>query len=230
MEHSCQSCGSAVDDNLPFCPNCESPQIRFSPREVSLKSVVVAPVGDAFAPVYSREVEPASYEAPSRSNFNWRGALRPALTAGVIAAVLSLLPLKAAFLLALPLCGFLCVLFYKSRSAGREPSVSTGFWLGALAGLFGFAIFALLTAAAVLASHGQRELRGLVIQAVRQAQARSADPQARQMMEYFATPQGMVFMMIFGIIFTGVIFALLSGIGGAVSAAMLRRKDAGPHR
>jgi len=229
VEHSCQRCGSAVDDNLPFCPNCESPQIRFSPRDVSLKSVVVGPVADAFAPAYSR-VEPASYEAPSRSSFNWRGALRPALSAGVIAAVLSLLPLKAAFVLALPLCGFLCVLFYKRRSAGREPSVSTGFWLGALSGVFGFAIFALLTAAGVLASHGESELRGLVIQAVRQAQARSADPQARQMMDYFATPQGLVFMMIFGIIFTGVIFVLLSGIGGAVSAAMFRRKDAGPHR
>lgn len=227
VEHSCQRCGSAVDDNLPFCPNCEAPQIRFSPREVSLKSVVVEPARDAFAPAYS-QVEPASYHSRSRSSFKWRGALRPALTAGVIAAILSLLPLKVAFLLALPLCGFLCVLFYKGRNAGREPSVSAGFWLGVLSGVFGFAIFALLTAAAVLASHGQSEVRGLVIQAVRQTQARSADPQARQMMEYFVTPQGLAFMMIFGIVVTGVIFALLSGIGGAVSAVMLRRKDAGP--
>jgi MFS family permease len=226
VEHSCQRCGSAVDDNLPFCPSCEAPQIRFSPREVSLKSVVVAPVADAFAPVYFR-VESPSYEAPSRSSFDWRGAVRPALSAGVIAAVLSLLPLIS--LLALPIGGFLSVVFFR-RTSVRKPSSTMGFSLGALSGVFCAVILALIKTARVFLSHSENEIRDDLVRRVHLAQARNSDPQLTQLWGYLQTPQGMVFMMIFGIIFTGVIFALLSGIGGAVSAAMLRRKDARPHR
>jgi hypothetical protein len=63
-----------------------------------------------------------------------------------------------------------------------------------------------------------------MIQAIRQAQARSADPQVRQMLDYFATPQGLLFLLIFGFVFMCIVFVVLSGLGGAVSAALLRRK------
>jgi hypothetical protein len=227
VEHSCQRCGSAVDDNLPFCPNCEAPQIRFSPGEVALKSIVVGPVGDAFAPVYSREMEPASYEAPSRFSFNWRGALRPALTAGVIAAVLSLLPLIS--LIALPIGGFLSVVFFR-RTSARKLSSKMGFGLGALCGVFCSVILALIKTARVFLSHSENEIRNDLVQQVHLAQARNSDPQLTQVWGYLQTTQGLLLMMIFGVIFTGVIFVLLSGIGGAVSAAVLRRKDADQHR
>jgi len=100
-----------------------------------------------------------------------------------------------------------------------------GFRLGSLTGFFGFLIFVVLTAVETVAFHAQNELRDAMMQAIRQAQARSADPQARQMLDYFMTPQGLAIMMIFGFIFMCILFVVLSGLGGALSAALLRRKS-----
>ena len=58
----------------------------------------------------------------------------------------------------------------------------------------------------------------------RRSERTAADPQARQSLEYFLTPGGMAFLMIFGSAFMCVLFVILSGIGGAISAALLRRK------
>ena len=132
--------------------------------------------------------------------------------------------LGQAFVLALPLGGVVSVLLYRRLSSGIEPSPRTGFRLGALSGLFVFGLLMVLIAAGTLARHNEGELHEQVVKIVQQAQARNPDPQARQALEYFLTPQGMTFMMIVGFIFLCVLFVLLSGVGGAVSASLLRRK------
>ena len=148
--------------------------------------------------------------------------MRSALNAGAIAAVLSLLPFG--FILALPLAGFVGVLLYRRRSSAPAPSPGAGFRLGVLSGVFSFAIFTILTAVNTLAFHAQKEFRNAMIEAVRHAQARNPDPQARQMLEYFTSPQGLVVMMALGFVLICIAFVLLSGLGGAMSAALLRRK------
>jgi MFS family permease len=151
-----------------------------------------------------------------------QAAVRSALNAGAIAAVLSLLPLG--FIVALPLAGFLGVRLYRRRSSAPELSTGVGFKLGTLCGAFGFVIFTLLTAVNTLAFRAQNEFRGAMIEAVRRAQARNPDPQARQMLDYFTSPHGLVVMLVMGGVFICVAFVLLSGLGGAISAALLRRK------
>jgi hypothetical protein len=96
--------------------------------------------------------------------------------------------------------------------------------LGAIGGFFGFAIFIVLAAVETVAFHMGNELRDTVLQAVKQAQERTADAQARQVLDYFLTPQGVIFIMVFFFIFKLISFVLLSGLGGAISAALLRRK------
>jgi hypothetical protein len=155
--------------------------------------------------------------------FDRQAAWRSALNAGAIASVLSLLPLV--FILALPLAGFLGVrLYHRRSSSARQLSTGAGFRLGALCGAFGFAIFTTLTAVNTLAFRAQNEFRGAMIDAVRRAQARNPDPQARQMLDYFTSPHGMIVMLVMGGVFILVAFVLLSGLGGAVSAALARRK------
>jgi len=161
----------------------------------------------------------------SAAEFDWNAGLRSALNAGAVAAVLASVPIRSGFLFALPIAGFLCVLFYRRRSSAAEPSPGAGFRLGAIAGFFGFAIFIMLAAVETVAFHAGNELREALVQAVKQAQERAADPQSRQMMEYFLTPGGLIFMMIIGFIFMLIAFALLSGMGGSISAALLRRKS-----
>ncbi|PYV59360.1 MAG: hypothetical protein DMG98_05745 [Acidobacteria bacterium] len=194
--------------------------MRFSRSESSTFPVAVTAGG---APPVARIEASYSVQRPADVSSR-RAAFRAAVTAGVFAAVLSSVPIGGSFVFALPLAGFLCVLLYRRHSATGEPTVGVGFRLGAGAGLAGFAMLILLGTIETLGFHTQNELRDVMIQAVRQAQSRYADPQARQSLEYFLTPGGMAFLMIFGFAFMCVLFVILSGIGGAISAAFLRRK------
>lgn len=148
--------------------------------------------------------------------------LRSAATAGAIAALLSAVPLG--FFLALPLGGFLAVVFYRRHGPRLELPSAAGFWLGALSGLFAFLIFLVLTVVETVAFHAGSELRQIMIEGVRRAQLRNPDPQARQMLDYFMSPPGLVVMMVMGAIFLCLLFVLLSGFGGTISAALARRR------
>jgi hypothetical protein len=153
-----------------------------------------------------------------------RAAFRAAVNAGAVAAVLSLIPVGGSFVFALPLAGFLCVLLYRRYTAAAEPTPGMGFRLGAGTGLAGFVILITLNAIATLGYHAQDKVHDTLIQMLRQTQSTYADPQMRQTIEYFMTPGGLAFLMVFGSAFMCVLFVLLAGIGGAVSAALLRRK------
>lgn len=153
-----------------------------------------------------------------------RATIRAALYAGLVAAALSTIPIGPNFILAFPFAGFLAVLFYRRWAAGAEPNPGAGFKLGALAGVFGFVVFLVLTAIDTLVRHTQSQLREQMLDAVRQRLAQAPDPQSRQVLEYFLTPQGMTLMMVVGFIFMGIVLVVLSGAGAALSASLLRRK------
>lgn len=220
VEHPCQQCHSAVSDNSAFCPSCGSPQVRFARPEPSVIPIVVAA---GVVPAVALVEASHSIQHPAAASSR-RAAFRAAMNAGVVAALLSSIPVGGSFVFALPLAGFLCVLLYRRYSTAGEPTPGTGFRLGAWAGLAGFVILMLLAAIETLGFHAQNELRAAMIQAVQQAQARYADPQARETLAYFMTPGGLAFLMVFGSAFMCVLFVLLSGVGGAISAALLRRK------
>ena len=165
---------------------------------------------------------PAVAGSGERTIRNRSSAWRSAATAGLVGALLSILPFG--FLLAFPLAGFLSVLFYRRRTWGVELSPSAGFSLGLGTGMLGFAILIVLTALETVASHTGGEIRQTMIDAVHRQQARTPDPQARQILDYFLTPNGLAVMITVGLIFMCIAFVLLAGLGGAVSALLLRRK------
>jgi hypothetical protein len=217
VEHACPRCNSPVDDNSPFCSTCEAAQIHATPKEYSRSPIGVAVEG---IPAF---VSSDTLPAP-RTNPDIHAELRSAFYGAIIAAVLSLIQ-PGAFILALPLGGFLSVLLYRRRIISNEPTnPRLGFRLGALTGLFGFGLLMVLTAVGTLSFHAQDNMHAEMVRVVHQAQARNPDPQARQVFEYFLTPQGMAFMMIVGFVFMAILFVVLSGVGGAISASLLRRK------
>jgi di/tricarboxylate transporter len=150
--------------------------------------------------------------------------LRAALYAGVIAAVLTSIPIAPVILLALPCAGFLSVLFYRRWRNEAILRPKAGFKLGALAGVFGFVGLLVQTVIGTVTAAGQAELRQTMMDAVQQVQQRTPDPQKRQMLEYAKTPQGLAIMMLLSLAFLAVMFIVLSGAGGAFSASLLRRK------
>ena len=222
MEHPCQRCNATVDDSSPFCPTCEAAQVRAAAKEYS--SVPVSVAAASSTTVFT---ESAALQSSIPARADAHAELRSAFYAGIIAAALSMIQ-PASFMLALPLGGFLSVLLYRRRSMGDDPRPRAGFRLGAFTGLFAFGLLVVLTAMTTLAFHAQGNMHANMVQIIQQAQARSADPQAKQAFDYFLTPQGMAFMMIFGFAFMCILFVLLSGIGGAISGLLLRRKGP-PH-
>jgi len=139
-----------------------------------------------------------------------------------VGALLSILPLG--FLLAFPLAGFLSVLFYRRRTWGVELSPSAGLRLGLLTGMLGCVMFAALTALNFAVSPAGGKIRQAMIEELHRQQARTPDPQARQILDYFLTPNGMAVMIIATLIVLCIGFVLLAGLGGAFSASLLRRK------
>jgi MFS family permease len=220
VEHPCPGCGSPVENSEPFCPICGASQIRFSRSPASAEGVHVETA--VAVPVrVSLEIGRTIAARPPALGRDAAIRLRSAAAAGAIAAVLSAVPLG--FFLALPLAGFLAVVFYR-RHGFTEPSPAAGFRLGALAGLFAFLIFLVLTALETVIFHARDEFRQIMIEGVRRAELRNPDPQARQILDYFMTPPGLILMAILGAIFLCVVFVVLSGIGGTVSATVRRRK------
>jgi hypothetical protein len=219
VEHPCKQCGATVEDGVAFCRHCNAPQIRvvLAPLPVTLETGTVPEALE----------EPLRYEAVSAQGLQWPQAVRSAAQAGVIAAMLMAVPLGILFYFGMLAAGFLAVLFYRRRVVGASFTSGLGMRLGALSGLFGFSIFALLSGVetAILRSGG--ELRSALIQAVEQAASRNADPQAQQMLQFFKTPPGLLILVIFCVVVMFFLFVTLSSLGGVLGAIALRSKEKG---
>jgi hypothetical protein len=214
VEHPCYQCGASVEDGIPFCPKCAAPQIR-----VALAGAAGTPaeaVGAAAA-AYASHVPPFEID--------WRRALPASLQAGLIAAILMIIPLGASFGLGMLAAGFLAVIFYRRRMPGSNLRPGKGAQLGAASGALGFVIYGIFTAVETMLRGTGNEVRKALVAAVEQAAARNPDPQAQQMMQYLKTPAGLTLVMILGLMVMFCLFVVVSSLGGALGAAMLRRKD-----
>ncbi len=211
MEHPCYKCGSNVEDGIPFCPQCNAPQIR---------------VGGANAEAVF-PAEPGGGSLPGHHGgtvIRWSDALPSAGLAGLIAAFLMFVPLGA-FGLGMIAAGVLSVVFYRRRNPTSNLTPAMGTRLGAVGGTFGFGFFAIFSALGTLVFHSGGELRKALLDAIAQSAARSPDPQVQKAFEYLKTPPGLVLMMGLSLAVVLVAFLILSSLGGAVAAAMMRRKD-----
>ena len=168
--------------------------------------------------------QPTSYaSAPQASGIQWSLALPAAALAGLV-AILMIIPLGA-FGLGMLAVGALSVLLYRRRNPAANLTPGMGARLGAVSGALGFGIFAILTSVEMLVFRSGGQLRAALLEAVQQSAARSSDPQAQQLLEYLKTPQGLALVMVLGLIVMFVAFLVFSSLGGALGAALLRRKD-----
>jgi MFS family permease len=222
VEHPCHRCGSPVDDASPFCGECGAPQVRFSRPETPVDDIVIStesqPVPAATPPLTDPHLETNRRVSDRERSV----AMRSALKGAAIAAVFCLFP--AGFAIAMPLAGFLAVLFYRKRSWRAESSRRSGFKLGALAGLFAFMIFGLFVAVEASIPASRDEFRKLMIDQLHTLQSRYSDPEQRADIEYFASPKGFPLFIALATASLCAFFVFFAGIGGAVAAALLRRR------
>lgn len=154
----------------------------------------------------------------------WSQALPATALAGLISGFVMLIPFGA-FGIGMIAAGVLGVVFYRRRNPGANLTPGMGARLGAVSGLMGFAIFAILTSLEMLVFRVRGEIRQALLDAIQQSASRANDPQVQQMFDYFKTPAGLALMMILGMAVMFVFFMVFSSAAGAVTAALLGKRE-----
>jgi hypothetical protein len=222
MEKSCYKCGHVMEEGRPFCPHCAAPQIR-----VLIAAPVAATGALAEAGISQISAElPASQTVPVLAvPMRWSQALKPCILAAGLAALLMLLGLNP--FVGMLSAGFLAVVFYRQGRVEASIKPMTGARLGALSGLLCFSLASIVEALLVLVGHRGGEIRQGLLAAIGQAAARTSDPQVLAMLDRFKSPEGLEFLMVFGLLFGLVAAIVLAAMTGAFTAGVVgsRRKS-----
>jgi ABC-type antimicrobial peptide transport system permease subunit len=144
-------------------------------------------------------------------------------------AVASMLPLFSTFF---PLWmlggGWLAVTLYRRRSSLLLLTSTIGGKIGALAGLLGFAFFAVFTSAylaiATVVLHKGEEIRATLRSVLDQAASTNHDMRAQALSQWMQTPEGLALIVALSMLLFLVAFLLLSTAGGIFAASLSRRK------
>ena len=211
-----------MEEGRPFCPHCGAPQIRVLIAEPAGATI---PTAEAAAIPQMSAGLPASQTVPVLAvPMQWSQALKPCTLAAGVASLLMLLGLNP--FVGMVSVGFLAVVFYRQGRPQASIRPGTGVRLGALSGLICFAMASIVEAMLVLVLHRGSEIRQALLTAINQAAARTSDAQALAMFEHFRSPEGLEFLMVFGLLFGLVAAIVLSALSGALGGAVLgpRRK------
>lgn len=220
MEHACHQCGAAVEEGTAFCPQCGAPQIRVITTAEEPASPPLPPgtPEDAQPPAEPVALGAEAAEAPP-PRVEWSQAVPAAAMAGIVLALAWVIP-PVGFVLWVVAAGLVGVAFYRRRVPADTLTPRQGARVGAVSGLFGFVVFALLMAVELLARGGGR-FRELLQQVMQQAASRNPDPRAQQAMQQLMTPAGMAFLVTFVMVLFLVVFLVFSAAGGALGAWLI---------
>jgi hypothetical protein len=201
---------------MAFCPQCNAPQIRVAVAEALTPSETISGPTVPATPSY--------FAAPLATRIEWSQALPATALAGLIAAILMMTPLSV-FGLGMAIGGSLSVVFYRRRNPVAYITPGMGARLGMATGVLGGGIFTVLLSVFIVMFRRWDRVREKLIEVIEQTASRNPDPQARQAVEFFKTPEGMVVLLTAALIGTLLAFVIFSGLGGALGAALLRRKE-----
>ena len=205
-----------MEQGTAFCPQCRAPQIRVAVPEIVIPSGIASDSTVTSLPAY--------FGAPLTTRIEWSQALPATALAGLIAALLMMTPL-AYFGFGMLIGGSLSVVFYRRRVPVANVTPGMGARLGMVSGILGGGIFAALLSVGTTLFHAWDSVRAKLIEVVEQTAARNPDPQTQQALEFFKSPDGIVLLLTTALIGALIAFVIFSGLGGALGAALLRRKE-----
>jgi len=226
MDHPCYKCGHLVEDGKAFCSQCGAPQIRVIMPEATAPAAITGgvstdlPIFSSDSPVISRGLS-----APTLSTgIHWPTAMRACVASASVAALVMSLGLMVPLLAALG-AGFLAVILYSRRNPAWSINARSGAQLGAMCGLMFFGISAIFETLAVTLFHTGAQLREKVLEALQQAAARSSDPQVQAALDRLKTPEGIAFMLVFGLVLLFIFSIAAGSLAGALTGAFLGRRN-----
>ena len=103
-----------------------------------------------------------------------------------------------------------------------------GMRVGALAGVFGFMVNAVVTTVSFVAFRSNGDFRRALQEQMDKQLSSNPDPKVKEMMqrvlEWVATPQGAATMMVLVLVTLAVVFLLFTAAGGALGASLFGRR------
>jgi hypothetical protein len=213
MERPCYRCGQAIDDGLAFCSSCGAPQIKVSrppaPPAPEAGSAPPDPPGPAPVVAYGPDSLVPGIE--------WRLFLQIALPLSVLTGIVTAFLPPVGLLIVLPAITILSISRYQHRRA-RSLGGGQGARMGALTAILSFGFFL----PAVSLQWGT--YRPLLVKQLLETAAQQPDPQIRQVVEWWATPEGLpVILAIF--LGAALVSFLLVGLASGALAARLGRNQ-----
>jgi hypothetical protein len=148
------------------------------------------------------------------STILWAHALPAAALAGMLAGFAMML--TGLFGVWMTVAGFLSVVFYRRRTRGEVLVPGAGARMGAVSGLLGFSLFALVTVPTGL-------FRAMLLEMIQRYVAQRPDAQFQAMadlwLESLKSPHGLAIWLILLFVF----LAVAAAVGGALGSVVLRR-------
>jgi hypothetical protein len=206
-----------MEGQIAFCSACGAPQIRVSraieppPQEASApeSGLSSAPLPDSHLP---------SDLAPL-VGIDWKYFLRTAAPLAALTDILTMAVHPLAFFVLLP-ANLLWAISRYRRSRPAAISSGQGAGMGTVMGLLSFAFFLVFFLVTVSLQHGQ--YRDIMITRIHEIAAQNPDPQAQQMLQWFATPDGLITFTAIALV-TILLICLVIGTGtGALAVALGR--------
>lgn len=152
----------------------------------------------------------------------WPAAIRSCLIAAAVLTFFNtIIGVPLAVLIIIPAGGWLAVYLYSRGSGGRPVNAGMGARIGAVTGLFAYALYLLIMVVVMVFQRGR--LLDEVRNAMRQAAAQNPNPQAQQIVEKMMSPEGIAVMVTLSAIFLFFIFLVLCSIGGAIGGSLAKK-------
>lgn len=218
MQSICYRCGRPIEGQTTFCPGCGAPQIRVS--------TPVQPLENAEATAADFQLREAPFSSPQGLSLTpeiaWQDFIRAAAPLAALTGILTfILPPLGLFVL-LPAN----LVWAISRYLRRRPMAlgsGQGARMGAMMGALSFGFF--LTSFFIGLSFFWTDFRNAMIAKMHEIAAQNPDPQAQQMMQRLATPDG--FIVFIAILLGSILlFFLIIGMGsGALAVALGKARN-----
>jgi len=160
-------------------------------------------------------------------NLAWKGAL----LSGVGAAALSSIPfVSTGCCLWMLGAGALSVVLYRRQVPDALITPGMGMKLGALAGVFGFLVNAIVSTVSFVGLHKSGTFRSAMEEQMKKQMAGNTDPKVQQMMrnmlDWMSTPQGAATLIALFLVIFAIVFLVFTAAGGALGASMSgKRRD-----
>lgn len=150
---------------------------------------------------------------------DWKHFLRIAVPLAVLTDILTMVVHPLAFFVLLPANLVWAISRYRRRHLSAVRS-GQGASMGALMGLLSFAFFLVYFLFALAFQYGQ--YRAMMLNKIREISAQNPDPQSQQMLQWFATPDGLITFTVIALITILLICLFVGTSSGAVAGALAK--------